>query len=290
MQLDIFAHSREVMLRNDVVAALERRDGVAAQAARLALQGEFPNDETLDTQAVLIDALVSVTSMPFANHAAARAARTKLADEVAPAAERLLGDTSARAWVVPLWREMAERAASLAFRAEHSEDHAAPLWLRAGDWAAAAHAAAQVESWRRIPAPLAWMAEARYRIDGLDATWPLLAELAWLSPRRFDATTRVMADPYMQKLRKQFDANFECEGGLADLAWFPAWVLTETPALARLVGQAQPSRRDAAERAMHLLIDLLELERQGRHNHLIARRRELRGLSATLYASYMATR
>ena len=26
MQLDIFSHSRDVMLRNDVVAALERRD------------------------------------------------------------------------------------------------------------------------------------------------------------------------------------------------------------------------------------------------------------------------
>ena len=56
------------------------------------------------------------------------------------------------------------------------------LWLRAGDFAAAADAVARIESWRRIPAPLAWMAEARYRLDGLDAHWGLLAELAWLAP------------------------------------------------------------------------------------------------------------
>jgi hypothetical protein len=29
-------------------------------------------------------------------------------------------------------------------------------------------AVARIKSWRRIPAPLAWMAEARYRVDDLD--------------------------------------------------------------------------------------------------------------------------
>ena len=32
-------------------------------------------------------------------------------------------------------------------------DHAAPLWLRAGDWQAAADAVGRIESWRRMPAP-----------------------------------------------------------------------------------------------------------------------------------------
>lgn len=290
MQLDIFAHSREVMLRNDVAVAIERRDAAAARAARLLLQGENENAETLRVQATLIDALDSATDAPFANHSAARDARVALADEIIPAAKRLLGDAAASVWVVPLWRALAERAASLAFRADCCEEHAAPLWLQAGDWAAAVKAIARVESWRRIPAPLAWMAEARYRMAGLDATWPLLVELAWLSPRKFDSVTRAIGDAILERLRKRFDANFERDGGLADLAWFPAWLLTDTPALGRFVGLAQPSRQEAAERAMHLLLDLLELERQGRHHDLVARRRELRGLDATLYASYMATR
>jgi hypothetical protein len=50
------------------------------------------------------------------------------------------------------------------------------LWLRAGNAAAARDAVATIASWRRTPAPLAWMAEAVHRGDGLDAAWPLLAE------------------------------------------------------------------------------------------------------------------
>jgi len=66
----------------------------------------------------------------------------------------------------------------LPFCADASEHHAAALWLRAGDWAAAREAVELIEAWRRIPAPLAWMAEARYRTEGLEAAWPLLTELA----------------------------------------------------------------------------------------------------------------
>lgn len=290
MQLDIFAHSREVMLRNDVIAALERRDAGAARAARLALLSECASDETLGSQAVLIDALVPAQTAPFTNHAAARQARLKLAEEIEPSAQRLLGEALGRDWAVPLWRELAERSAPLAFRADFGGEHAASLWLRAGNWARAADAAAGVESWQRIPAPLGWMTEARYRIEGLDATWPLLTELAWLAPRRFDAVLRTLCDPYLNRLHRKFDTEFDGDSGLAGLAWFPAWLLTDTPALARFIGQAQPSRQEPAEQAMRLLADLLELERQGRHRDLVDRRRKLQGLNATLYAAYMATR
>lgn len=169
-------------------------------------------------------------------------------------------------------------------------EHAAALWLRAGDWAAAADAVDRIESWRRIPASLAWMAEARHCIDGLDAAWPLLAELAWLAPKRFDRVSRALADPSLDRLRTHFDASFEGDGSVADLAWLPAWLLIDAPKLARVVGRSQPSLHESPELAMRLLLDLLELERQGRHPDLVARRRELRGLNASLYALYMATR
>lgn len=134
------------------------------------------------------------------------------------------------------------------------------------------------------------MAEARHHIDGLDAAWPLLVELAWLAPKRFDAVSRVLADASLDRLRKRFDAAFEGEGSVADLTWFPTWLLIDMPKLAGVVGRAQPSLQEPPERAMRLLLDLLELERQGRHHDLVARRRQLRGLNASLYALYMATR
>lgn len=173
---------------------------------------------------------------------------------------------------------------------DSAEVHCAALWLKAGDFAAAADAVQQIESWRRIPAPLAWICEARLRLDELDSSWGLLAELAWLSPQRFDALTRRLADPVLTRLRRRFDAEFEGEGTVADMAWFPAWVLCEAPALAMPLGQAQPGLQSAPEQAMRLLLDLLHLERQGRQRDLLAQRRRLRDLQPVLYAAYMKSR
>jgi hypothetical protein len=94
----------------------------------------------------------------------------------------------------------------------------------------------------------------------------------------------------LHRLRRRFDATFDGQGEVTDLAWIPAWVLTDKPALAALLGQAQPGLQTAPERALRLVLDLLHLERQGRQRELIEQRRRLRDLHAPLYAAYMATR
>ncbi len=301
MQLDIFEHSRDTMLRNDVLGALERGDVVEAGAAWQRFTVEYPLDQSLGALTVLIGALAQRTPAAFPDHDALREACRKLTGEVEPAALRLFGEKAGAEWLASLWREMAQRAAPLAFVAARHEDHSAPLWLRAGDWAQATAAVEGIESWRRIPAPLAWMAEARYRTGSLnghegdvDGNWCLLTELAWLSPARFDAITKRLADPTIDRLRKKFDANFEgmdeSAGEAGDLAWFPAWVLTEEPSLAHGLGQAQPSQHTEPERAMRLVLDLLSLERQGRHHDIVAKRKRLRDAHPSLFAAYMKTR
>ena len=70
----------------------------------------------------------------------------------------------------------------------------------------------------------------------------------------------------------------------ADLPAARAWALTERPAL------AQPSLQDAPERAMRLMLDLLNLEHQGRHDDLVSRRRQLRDLQPSIYQAYIKTR
>ncbi|MEO8925237.1 MAG: hypothetical protein ABI330_20820 [Caldimonas sp.] len=290
MQLDIFDHSRDVMLRNDVVDALERREASLASAAWRAFANEFPHDDTLSALAVLIEALEGSTVAVFAAHDALRDARRTLDHDIEPAARRVFGERAGTMWVAAVCRVMALRAARLPFRGDRDEDHAVPLWLRAGDWQAAADAVGRIESWRRIPASLAWMAEARYRLEGLEPIWALLAEFAWLAPARYGELTRRLADPSLDKLRKQFDAGFEGDGDVADLAWFPAWVLTEKPGVARWLGQAQPSRDGAPERAMRLLLELIGLERQGRHRDVVDRRKVLRDTHPVLYGAYLRTR
>lgn len=289
-QLDIFDHSRDTVMCNDVAAALERREPICARSALGVFAEAFPHHESLTPLSVLVSALEQPSAAPFEDHGSMRDARRALIEVIEPAAVRIFGERAGAAWLVTQWREMAQRASLLPFRPERSDDHAAPLWLRAGDWSAANDAVARIESWRRIPAPLAWMAEARYRVHDLDGAWDLLAELAWLSADRFDQLVKRLADPLLERLRKRFDATFEGHGDVRDLAWFPAWVLTEKPGLARQLGGAQRSLHTEPEEAMRLLLELLGLERQGRQHDIVERRKALRDAHPSLYAAYLKTR
>jgi hypothetical protein len=290
MQLDIFADSRDVMLRNDVLEALIRRHASNSRHAWQRLAGEYPGDETLPALAALIDALLADETAGFADHGALGAARRTLSEEVGPPAIRLFGQQAGREWLRPCWRTLAQRAATLAFRPDDSDNHAAPLWLTAAEWEAAIQAVERIESWRRIPAPLMWMAHARYRADGLESTWPLLVELAWLSPSRFATLLTDLADTALNALRRKFDTQFEGAGQTADLAWFPAWVLVEKTALLPRIREAQPSLYSAPERATRLIAQILDFEKRGDQHELLERRRALRDLHAGLYAAYMKTR
>jgi hypothetical protein len=290
MQLDIFADSHDVMLRNDVLDALDRRCAVDARLAWQRLVDEYPDDDSQAALAMLIDELDLVGASPFVDHGALETARRRLEEQVEPAARQSFGDAAGRAWIASCWRTLAQRAGALPYRADASSNHAAPLWLRAGDWAAGREAIERIESWRRIPAPLGWMAEVRYRAEGLEAAWPLLAELAWVSHARFARLLAHLADGPLDALHRKFDANFDGAGDDTDLAWFPAWVLTEKASLATLLRTAQSSLQTAPERGMRLLLQILSLEREGRQHELVEPRKTLRDLHAGLYAAYMKAR
>ena len=290
MQLDIFADSRDVMLRNDVLSALQRYDARETQQTLRRLSDGFPDDDCVPQLTVLAGALDLRSTTAFSSHQVAAQARSALVEETTPAAWRMWGEHAGTRWLVPLWRELAQRAASLPFRPDSIDTHAAALSLQARDWSAAHDAVETIESWRRIPAPLAWMAEAFYRLDALEETWPLLAELAWLAPDRCAALVDRMGDKSLDALLKKFYANFEGAGDITDIAWFPAWILIEKPTLAHLFNTTQPSTQTSPERAMRLLLELLNLERQGRHHEILDYRKKLQGLHASLYMSYMSTR
>lgn len=290
MQFDIFEHSRDVMLRNDLVEALVRRDAAAARSARQALADAYPEDSALADASVLIEVLDDVEDSPWRTHAAANAVRAHVEQRVGPAARGLLGERPAAVWLAELWGGLARRAIALPFRTDEADAHSAALHLRAGRWQAAASAAESIESWRRIPAPLCWVAHARWHLMGLDAVWPLLAELAWLSPPRFEQLAHALNDTVLKQLLRCFRVDFDGSGQTDDLVWFPAWALTEQPRLVGLFASAQAYRHTDAERAWQLMLALLKLEQEGRHHEMIEHRRRLQSLHAGLYRSYMKTR
>ncbi|RWA50443.1 hypothetical protein AU476_27885 [Cupriavidus sp. UYMSc13B] len=289
-QLDLFEDSRDVMLRNDVLTALEQRNAAAGREALQRLGAEYPDDALVPTLETLVRVLESPVRGHFTNHAALRDTCEAWCLPCMPAARRAFGDAAGMAWCLPLWRALARAASQLPFHREMPEWHAAPLWMRAAEWTTACDSIKRIGSWRRIPITLAWMAETVYRLQGLDPAWPLLAELAWLSPKKLGALIRSLGDSSLLALRRRFDANFDGDGTSEDLSWLPAWSMTEKPGLAALLRASEPSTGTLPEQGMRIMLELLTLERQGRQHDLVERRKDLRGLHAGLFEAYIRTR
>ena len=289
-QLDIFADSRDRVLLNNLADALVQGDRAASHAAIAALRSEFPDDRHLGPAILLINALdgeALAGDSPVADAAAALAARDPIDTLLHDAARTVLGREAAPHWLTIRWLAVARRARALPFNPACTEAHAAALWLQGRAWAEAADAVRGIESWRRKPQPLAWMAQATWHLSGPDSAWPLLAELAWLAPQRLQPLLALMPDPRLHKLARKFEDAFDTA---PDWAWWPAWLLVEQPLLAAPLDSAQTAAEAAPERGFKLVQSLLRLERQGRHPDIVAQRRQLQALQPALLTIYMSTR
>ncbi len=288
MQLDIFEHSRDVVLRNAVIDALRQRDAGACERSLAVLAAEYVSDPLLPAFSLLCEKLNSPIPRPIA-HDAAFALLRETEGAVATAANTVFGK-AAKAWLAPLWSDLAAAIAGYPFDPGHEALHAAPLLLRAERWADAVALIESVASWRRQPAPLAWMVEARSRIAGFEPIWPLLAELSWMAPQRAQALAPRLRLPELDRLVRGFDAEFEAEGTPDDFAWFPAWALIADASLREGLRLARDGANTRPEACARLVAGLLALERQGRHAELVESRRKLREAHPVLFARYMQGR
>ena len=288
MQLDIFEHSRDVVLRNAAIDALRERDTGACAQALAALTAECGADPLLPAFSILCGKLRSPIPKPIACGVAI-ANLQELDAAVTPAAHAVFGK-EAQAWLSPLCAELAASIADYPFDSSHESLHAAPLLLRAGHWMNASACIEAIASWRRQPAPLAWMIEARCRIAGFDAMMPLLAELAWMAPQRAQVLAPRLELPALDRLVRGFDAEFEGEGTPEDFTWFPAWALIADSRLGECLRLSQAGVNTRSEYCARVVLGLLLCERQGRHAELVEGRRKLRELHSALFARYMQGR
>ncbi len=287
MQLDIFEHSRDVMLRNAAIDALRVHDDARGAAAIAALAAECAADPLLPALIGLLDRLRLPLSAPLDRSAAAAILRAT--EDAAEAASRVFG-TGADAWLSPLWSALAAAMADLPFDPNQEEVHTAAVLRRAGKWAESATRTEAIASWRRQPAPLSWKVLCECRIGGLGAALPLFAELSWMAPSRAVALAPRLENAELNALLRGFDEQFEGEGDADDFAWFPAWVLVAQPGWASAMRTAQPGADKPAERCARQVLNLLLLERQGRHADVIEGRRRLRALNPRLFDLYLRTR
>ena len=275
------------MLQNDVAAALRERNAVAGRQALALLTVEFPAQDAISPLTILLDTLVAPVER-FADHQSVADKVQTMITVVVPAANQIFGNKEAGDWLSPLWLSRANAAAGFPFSAEQPQAHRAFLLLQGGDWATAETEVARIPSWRRIPVPLAWMAEARFYRGGMESAWCLLVELAWIDADTFSLLARRLNAPSLHKLLNDFDIAFEDDE--PDRAWFPAWLLIAVPAMAAVMRETQICNNHAPERVARLIMELLVLEKQGRHADLVAQRKELRDLHTGLYGLYMSSR
>lgn len=289
MQLDLFEHSHQVTLRNAVVEAVKRRDANGGKAAIAALAAAYASDPLLPDMETLCSRLGANTlpDDPTPTEAAMFLHDTETQFE--SAARRVLG-TATDVWLAPLWLELARAMAGLPFDPHAESLYAAPLFIRGGDWQAAAAGIEAIPSWRRQPAPLSWMIETRFHVDGLDAVWPLIAELAWMAPQRARLLSSILSDPQLARRVRRFDTEFDDSDAQEGFAWFPAWLLIDDGRLAPTLKLAEQGSATPAERCARLVMTLLAIERQGRHAEIVENRRQLRDINDALFALYMQSR
>jgi hypothetical protein len=287
MQLDLFTDGGEVILQNDVIAALHTRDAIAGRRALAAFANEYPAHDAIPALNLLLETLEKPIA-PIRDHSSAAETLRVMQTAVVPAAQRVLGNHAAAVWLSPLWLSLADAAAGLPFDAQTPQHHRAYLLLQSGQWTMADTEIARISSWRRIPAPLAWMAQARFQQGGLENAWCLLMELAWIDAQAFNRLAHQLPAPALHKHLKDFDSSIDDDK--PDRAWFPAWLLITAPALSSVMRDTLPGNNHAPERFARLIVDLLALEKQGRHAEIVTLRKKLRDGHAGLFAFYMQSR
>ena len=289
-QLDLFLHSRAVVLANDVIAALLARDAVGAAECLDRLCAEEPGHRVRKALETLCHTL-GEWPFPSTNPAEIAEAIRRLKTDVYPAALAAMGD-KATEFMRPLWRDLAQAASAHDYDAAFPQSYSAALYLRCGDAEAAAAAAQAVARHDDNVDALHWLAVARYRMEGLAACRIPLMRLALLGPERLPGALSEIDDPLLNRDWRAFHAAchwLDPEDQTVG-AWFPAWYLVEHPGIRIDWGGAATLPATRAAQAFVAIARLLELEKHGYSTALVSARSRLRDLDPDMFAFYMARR
>jgi hypothetical protein len=289
-QLDLFAHSRTVVLLNDLMDSVLERDAAGVRRLLELLRAEAPGHPALNSFGALREALERWPASTNRPGDTARIAEW-LDSEVARAAAGALGP-AASTFMRSLWHELAVAVAAQPYDPTNPRAHFAYCYLRAGEMQAALQALATIEDHDLDPFVLQCLILARYGVSGWHVCRSPFFTLALTAPQHLPTTLTALSDPSLHADWERFwtdciwlDQRDEMAG-----AWFPAWYLIEHPAT-RMAGVVTGEESNAlwarAFRAMRLL---LVVERNGYAAPLIAARTELRRIDSRLFELYMSRR
>ncbi len=289
-QLDLFVHSRAVVLANDVIAALLARDVVSAAECLDRLRAEEPGHRVRKELETLCHTLAE-WPLPSVKPVEIAEAIRQLEADAHPAALAAIGEKAAQ-FMRPFWRDLAQAARPHAYDAAFPQSFSAALYLRCGDAEAAAAAAQAVARHDDNVDALYWLAVARYRIDGLAACRIPLMRLALLGPERLPEALSEIDDALLNRDWHAFHAAchwLDPENQTAG-AWFPAWHLVEHPGIRIDCGDSKTLPATRAAQTFIAITRLLEIEKHGYSTALVSARSRLRDLDPDMFTFYMARR
>ena len=286
-QLDLFLHSRAVVLANEIADCLIERNLPRAADCLVKLCAEAPEHPALAGSDMLSRVLATWPPSTPDPYATARIVR-QLESHVVSAASIVFGSRATQ-FMQSLWRELADSVRDHPYIPEVPEAFCAALYLRSGDAATALLAASAIADAGHDPAVLYWRAVSSYRAQGLHACREPLFMLAWLAPQRLEASLAEIDDRQLRRDWRAFQTTCDWldPADQASPAWFPAWYLVEhQAALAALDTIRAPPCRPAQTFAA--ISRLLHLESQGLCPAQIAARAELRRDDPEFFTLYMS--
>jgi hypothetical protein len=158
-QLDLFVHSRAVILANDTINALLAREAAQASACLGRLGAEVPDYGALNALETLSRAL-SEWPLRSTSPAEIAVAVGRLEGEVHPAALAAMGSKAAD-FMRLFWHDLAHTATLHAYDSAFPQSFCAGLYLRCGDTRAAARTAESIPEWERNTDALHWLASSK---------------------------------------------------------------------------------------------------------------------------------
>ena len=272
-QMDLFFDNPIVALTNGIVQALSTRNLPDAQRQLDQLYAQAPTHADLAPFDQLLAALGHL------GHPVEQP-RDELAFllEVTPTARRLLGAQS-RDLLSPLWLQLANALAEVAFNPEEPNLHRSFALGQAQDWAAMTDCVHRELNWQSC-APLCLRVvesafHRRRRVEAL-AAW---CHVCWRDPASASEAVTRLRQPELTTLWNRF---LDEEEPLPEAA-FPAWLLVQEPALVLQLAEDLPPANTTPEESYRTVHRCLSARRARRQEDELKQRKILQTTNPALF-------
>jgi hypothetical protein len=285
-QLALFeAQPSPALLRSDLVnALLEHRHNDAARSLQCLL--DVGHAEAAAFAAVLneIEAIRRIQARVDAGQTDAACA-VALTESIVQRLRPLVGE-HCDTFACMLWSGLADQFAQLSFSNDDFKVHAGWMYLQARNARKALTAFDGIDAAKAPQEIVEGIVWATFVAEGFSFGWPPLCWHAWRWPEATRELIRQIEDIDINALERAFTRDCDLT-----MDWFPAWAMTQVPAMAvslrRAVAGRESDLLSAAQQCAIAVYNLVIAEVGGAF--VADKRRQLQAIEPWIYTQYMLT-